>query len=100
MTRKRIVCFCEDVTHEELEDTIERGFHDLESVKRFTGAFMGPCQGKQCAANILRIFAEKQGIDIRNLVIPTIRPPVKPVSLGAVAGVFDVTARNESKKNT
>ena len=98
MTRKRIVCFCEDVTQEELEDTIEQGFRDLESVKRFTGAFMGPCQGKQCAANILRIFAEKQGIDIETLMIPTMRPPLKPMPLGAVAGVYD-SAGTESKKN-
>ena len=35
----------------------------------------------------------------KNLLIQTTRPPAKPVPLGAVAGGFDATARNGSKKN-
>lgn len=86
MTRKRIVCFCEDVTQEEIEDAIDQGFHDIESLKRFTGALMGPCQGKQCAANILQIFVHKTAKEVASVGIPTIRPPIKPVPLGVIAG--------------
>jgi bacterioferritin-associated ferredoxin len=99
MTKKRIVCFCEDVTQEEIEDTIDQGFQDMESVKRFTGAFMGPCQGKQCAANILRIFSERVGKEIDSITLPTMRAPVKPVPLGVVAGESETDSRNEPKKN-
>jgi bacterioferritin-associated ferredoxin len=85
MSRKKIVCFCEDVTEEEIRGAIEQGFRDIESLKRFTGTFMGPCQGKLCAMNVIRVFAEKTGKPIEDVGIPTLRPPIKPIPLGVLA---------------
>ncbi len=45
---KALVCTCEDVTVDEVEHAIAKGFHDIESVKRYTGFGTGMCQGKQC----------------------------------------------------
>jgi hypothetical protein len=46
---------------------------------------MGTCQGKMCALNVLKVFAEKTGQSIEDLRIPTMRPPVEPIPLGWLA---------------
>jgi hypothetical protein len=54
-------------------------------LKRYTGAFMGTCQGKMCGLNVLKVFAEKTGQSIEDLRVPTMRPPVDPIPLGWLA---------------
>ncbi|RMG13416.1 MAG: (2Fe-2S)-binding protein, partial [Deltaproteobacteria bacterium] len=51
-----VVCSCEDVTLEDIEHSLERGYCDIESVKRFTGFSTGPCQGRHCLALVARIL--------------------------------------------
>lgn len=82
---KKIICYCQDLTEADLIRAIEEGYDHLESLKRFTGAFMGPCQGKMCALNILKLFADKTGRSIASLCLPTLRPPVEPIPLSALA---------------
>ena len=55
---KKIVCYCQDLTESDLIRAIEEGYDHMELLKRYTGAFMGPCQGKMCALNVLKVFAE------------------------------------------
>ena len=82
---KKIVCYCQDLTEADIERAIAEGYDHIETLKRFTGAFMGPCQGKMCAANILKIYAKKTGQPIDALRVPTMRPPVEPIPLGWLA---------------
>lgn len=82
---KKIICFCQDLTESDLIRAIDAGFDHVEAIKRFTGAFMGPCQGKMCAANILEVFAARSGQSIEQLRVPTLRPPVEPIPLGWLA---------------
>lgn len=82
---KKIICFCQDLTEPDLIRAIEEGHDHLEAIKRYTGAVMGPCQGKMCAANILKVFAAKTGQSIEELRVPTLRPPVEPIPLGWLA---------------
>lgn len=82
---KKIVCHCQDITEADLIRSIEQGYDHLEMLKRYTGVFMGPCQGKTCGMNVLEIFAEKTGQSLQDLKIPTLRPPVEPVPLGWLA---------------
>lgn len=84
---KILVCRCEDVTLHELEDAIERGHDDIESLKRYTGFGTGWCQGKSCVALCARLLTEKGGA--AGLPI-TPRPPFHPISLGDLAGLADV----------
>jgi NAD(P)H-nitrite reductase large subunit len=86
---KKIICFCQDLTESDLIRAIEEGYDHVEAIKRFTGAFMGPCQGKMCAANILEVFATKSGQSIEQLRVPTLRPPVEPILLGWLASEED-----------
>jgi len=81
---KTLVCRCEDVTIQELDHAIEKGYADVESLKRYTGFGTGWCQGKSCLALCSRILRERGG----SAELPfTPRPPVHPVTLGALAGL-------------
>ena len=82
---KKIVCYCQDVTEQDLVRAIEEGYDHPEMLKRYTGVFMGPCQGKMCGMNVLKVFSEKTGRSIENLRVPTMRPPVEPVPMGWLA---------------
>ncbi len=82
---KKIVCFCLDVTEEDILNSIREGYDYIETLKRFTGACMGPCQGKFCMVNLVSILAKELGKNPGEMHVPTVRPPVKPVFLGALA---------------
>ncbi len=83
---KVIVCFCEDVTLDEIRKAIKEGYRDLEHLKRLLGIGTGPCQGKQCLITVARILAEDTGISVSEIRLPTFRPPARPVPLGVLAG--------------
>ena len=82
---KKMVCYSQDLTEDDLIRAIEEGYDHIETLKRFTGAFMGPCQGKMCAVNVLKLFAHKTGRCTEELRVPTMRPPVEPIPLGWLA---------------
>jgi bacterioferritin-associated ferredoxin len=84
---KTLVCRCEDVTLHELEDAMERGYRDIESVKRYTGFGTGWCQGKWCLAACARLIHERGG----DAALPmTPRPPYHPVPLSVLAGMTEL----------
>ena len=58
MSRKVILCRCEDVTLADVEQAIAAGHVDLEEVKRYTGFGTGPCQGKECLRGVAVAVAE------------------------------------------
>jgi hypothetical protein len=78
---KKIVCYCHDIKESDLISAIESGYDHIEMLKRFTGVFMGPCQGKMCSQNVLKIFANKTGHSLESLRVPTLRPPTEPIPL-------------------
>ena len=45
---------------------------------------MGLCQGKQCMINFVKTVSERMNKPIEELMITTIRPPIRPVPLGAL----------------
>jgi sarcosine oxidase subunit beta len=83
---KTIVCACEDVTLEEVRRAFAAGHRDLESVKRYTGLGTGPCQGKSCVPLAVRELL-RLGATPEEAAPFTVRPPVEPVELGAVAAI-------------
>ena len=83
---KRFVCLCEDVTDEDVAAAIAEGYDSVELLKRYTTVSMGPCQGKMCALNSLEQAARELGRAVADLGRTTSRPPVVPVTLGALAG--------------
>ncbi|MBI3648848.1 MAG: (2Fe-2S)-binding protein [Actinobacteria bacterium] len=83
---KVILCLCQDVTIDDIDRAVSLGYDHPETIKRFTAAFMGPCQGKACHDAILEAIAARTGADPSSLRRPTARPPALPVRLGILAG--------------
>lgn len=84
--KKKFVCFCEDVTEKDLKDAISEGFDDIETLKRYSTISMGPCQGKMCSANSIRLCARETNRTVAETGRTTSRPPFRPVKLGTLAG--------------
>ena len=55
------LCFCEDVSVHDIEQAINEGFADVQILKRYTTATMGPCQGKMCGGALAGICAAYAG---------------------------------------
>ena len=83
---KEFVCFCEDVTAKDIAQAVDEGFDDVQTLKRYSTVTMGPCQGKMCLAAFVALAAERTGQDPDRMGLTTSRPPVRPVTLGALAG--------------
>jgi heterotetrameric sarcosine oxidase beta subunit len=83
---KTVLCQCEDVTPHDVSRAFEKGFRDLESVKRYTGIGTGPCQGKSCLALAARELL-KLGATPGEVAPFTVRPPLRPTSLGLLASI-------------
>ena len=82
-----VLCLCHDVTRADLERAVAHGYGDPETIKRYTAAFMGPCQGRACADLILEEITRLTGAAATPAPSPTSRPPAFPVRLGTLAGV-------------
>jgi bacterioferritin-associated ferredoxin len=85
---RALVCFCEDVHADEIEQQVTAGYGDPELVKRRTGALTGPCQGKYCLQAFTCVLAAR-GSPARP---PTARPPLRPVRLGDLVAVDEAGA--------
>ena len=83
---KCFVCFCEDQTAKDLKLAIEEGFDSIELSKRYTTVTMGPCQGRLCHVNSIRVYAKATGLDEQTIGTTTARPPYTPVKMGLLAG--------------
>jgi sarcosine oxidase subunit alpha len=83
---KCFVCFCEDQTTKDLKYAIAEGFDSIELSKRYTTVTMGPCQGRLCHVNSIRVYAKTTGLDENTIGTTTARPPHTPVTLGLLAG--------------
>jgi sarcosine oxidase subunit alpha len=83
---KCFVCVCEDVTVKDLKRALAEGFDSIELAKRYTTVTMGPCQGKLCHLNSVRLLARELGKEESDIGTTTARPPWAPVELGLLAG--------------
>ena len=84
--KKRFVCYCEDVTDEDVETAIAEGYDSIELLKRYSTISMGPCQGAMCSMNTIHLCARANGWTVGETGTTTARPPTTPVTLGALAG--------------
>jgi sarcosine oxidase subunit alpha len=83
---KCFVCFCEDQTVKDLHYAIKEGYDSIELSKRYTTVTMGPCQGRLCQVNAVRVYASARKLDENAIGTTTARPPHAPVTLGLLAG--------------
>ncbi|MEI7742353.1 MAG: (2Fe-2S)-binding protein [Chloroflexota bacterium] len=86
---KRILCLCHDVSDDDITRAVRAGFDHPETVKRSTGATMGPCQGRTCAELVLVAIARETGVARASLRLPTSRPPAFAIPMGLLAASAD-----------
>ncbi len=84
--KKCFVCYCEDQTVKDLKYAIDEGFDSIHLAKRYTTVTMGPCQGKLCHLNSIRVYAKETRASEEEIGTTTSRPPWAPVSMGLLAG--------------
>jgi len=53
--------------------------------KAFTRCGMGPCQGRFCGDTVSGILAREAGRNINEVGRYSVRPPLKPITLGQLA---------------
>lgn len=84
--KRAFVCLCSDVSCKDLCDGIAEGFDQIETLKRYTTATMGPCQGRMCQLPAIGVCANQVGRSLGETGVTTSRPPNPSVTLGALAG--------------
>src|SRR5579875_3586354 len=92
-TPETLFCRCEEVERSQVEDAIREGARDLPAVRLHTRLGMGPCQGRQCAPSTAMLLSRATGRSTEEIGRINPRPPVKPVTLGALAQSPPAAAR-------
>jgi NAD(P)H-nitrite reductase large subunit len=87
--KRSIVCRCEDISEEDVIQAIDEGYTDIEELRKKLRIGMGPCQGRVCIQLVTRILERKTGKKISEIQLPTVRPPLVPVSLGILTSEND-----------
>ena len=94
------VCRCEEVTVAEIERVVGHGCPGPNQAKAFTRCGMGPCQGRMCATVVSEMFAERRHVGVGEVGHYRIRPPVKPVTVGELAGLEGTGSESVDRRST
>lgn len=81
-----MVCRCEEVTAGELRSFVALGCAGPNQAKSFGRCGMGPCQGRLCGLTVTEVIAKARGVSAAEVGYYRIRPPIKPITLGELAG--------------
>lgn len=82
---RNFLCRCEDIDTDEVHEAIAHGHDDLESLRRYTAIGTGPCQGKACINETIRLLAAHHGVAEADIGQMTLRPPFTQIPLGYLA---------------
>lgn len=80
-----IVCRCEEISLGEIRRQMDRGFTTMNGIKRASRCGMGHCQGRTCAPILFDLLGQANRQGPEAIGRSSWRPPVKTVSLGALA---------------
>ena len=84
-----VVCPCMGTTVEDLGTAFDKGYQDLELLKRASWAGLGPCQGSACLPHVRAFIADRTG------VVPepfTARPAARQITLAEAAADTTIDA--------
>ena len=83
-----MVCRCEEIRAGEIRQIVTaQGCPGPNQMKSFTRCGMGPCQGRLCGLTVVELIAECRGLPVSEIGYYRIRSPVKPITLGEIAGL-------------
>ena len=80
-----MVCRCEEVTAGQIRQAVREGCQGPNQAKSFLRCGMGACQGRFCGLIVSQIIAAERGASMDEVGYYRIRPPIKPIDLGALA---------------
>lgn len=83
-TDDTIVCRCEVVRRGVVAAAVD-STADINVVKAYTRAGMGPCQGKNCQRQIAAMIAARHGRSVGDVALATPRMPLRPVPIASLA---------------
>jgi NAD(P)H-nitrite reductase large subunit len=86
MSDSIIVCRCEEVTIEQLEDAYHTGAITSRQIKMKTRATMGACQGRVCRNLVDLWMGFKNPLVSKEVEQLSYRPPIRPITFGELAG--------------
>ena len=81
-----IICRCEEVTAGQLRSFVALGCVGPNQAKSFGRCGMGPCQGRLCGLTVTEVIAAARQVSPAEVGYYRIRPPIKPLTLGELAG--------------
>ncbi len=84
---KLTVCRCESVSVDEIQSVAKMGCRGPNQAKAFSRAGMGACQGRMCASTVSGIVADFHEQGMEETGAYSVRPPVKPITLGEIASM-------------
>jgi NADPH-dependent 2,4-dienoyl-CoA reductase/sulfur reductase-like enzyme len=82
-----LVCRCEEVTAQQVLDTVALGCSGPNQMKSFLRCGMGPCQGRLCGLTVTELIANARGVPPGEVGYYRLRPPVKPITLEELASL-------------
>ena len=81
------VCPCGKITVEDLDGVWQKGFRDLELVKRASLAGVGTCQGGVCMPHLRAFVADRSGTEPQPF---TARPAARQLTMGEAAAGYHI----------
>lgn len=90
------LCRCENVTAGSIRQAVRDGASGPNQVKFLRRAGMGPCQGRVCGPAVSEVISESLGQDVQSTGYFRIRPPLKPLPFGVLAGISAINSENRS----
>ena len=82
-----IICRCESVTKSDIEAALVTGVAGPNQLKAFCRAGMGRCQGRSCGLVVQEMIANHNQQTMAQTGYYRLRPPVKPITLAALASL-------------
>jgi glycine cleavage system aminomethyltransferase T len=82
-----ILCPCGKITVEDLDGVWNKGFRELELVKRASLCGVGTCQGGVCMPHLRAFVADRSGVEPKPF---TARPAARQVSLAEAAAGYHI----------
>lgn len=95
-TGDTIVCRCEEVTADQVRQTMLLGCTGPNQMKAFLRCGMGPCQGRFCGLTVSELIAEERGVPVAEVGYYRLRFPTKPLTLGELASLPQTQASVEA----
>lgn len=84
--KETIICRCEEVSLEDIENTAKSHNSSAREIKLRTRAGMGYCGGRTCRPAVDAVLEDVTGEKAGHNVPLKVQPPVRPVTLSVLGG--------------